>query len=419
MGAPGIPWESVKICDMKIAKFKKLGILAFAVAFATACGGLLAGSLGIASGAAVAGNTKSKGPELVFVGTYTSKTASKGIYAFRFDERNGKFSALGVGAESVDPSFVVVHPSGKFLYAVNEVGNFGGAKSGAVSAYAIDRATGKLTLLNQIASGGADPCSVTFDKTGKYLLVANYTGGNVAVFAVGADGKLGERSAFEQHEGHGVVPDRQDGPHAHWLVTSPDNRYALSADLGLDEVIVDKFDAAGGTLAPNDPPFAKVEAGAGPRHLVFSPNEKFVYVTNEIGSTVTVFAYDAAAGALEARQTISTLPRDYAGPNDTAEIAVHPSGKFLYVSNRGHNSIAVFGIAAKSGELTTIGNFPTRGKMPRNFAIDPTGHYLLVANQESNDIVVFRIDGSSGELASTGERVEVPAPVDIAFGGAN
>jgi 6-phosphogluconolactonase len=362
--------------------------------------------------------TKAK-VELVFVGTYTNKTVSQGIYAYRFDERTGKFSALGVGAESVDPSFVVVAPNGKFLYAVNEVGNFGGAKSGAVSAYAIERGTGKLTLLNQVASGGADPCAVTFDQTGNYLLVANYTGGNVAVFAVGADGKLGARTAFEQHAGHGVDPARQEGPHAHWMVTSPDNRFALSADLGLDEVVVDKFDAGNGTLTPNEPPFAKVEPGAGPRHLVFSGNGKFVYVTNEMGSTVTVFAYDAAAGTLEARQTISTLPRDWSGQNTTAEIAVHPSGKFLYVSNRGHDSIAVFGISSKSGELTTIGNFPTRGKEPRNFAIDPTGHYLLVANENSNDIVVFRIDGSSGELGSTGERVEVPAPVDIAFGGAN
>src|SRR5271156_3507841 len=222
---------------------------------------------------------KSKGPELVFVGTYTTKTDSKGIYALRFDDRTGKLSVLGVGAQSADPSFLTIDPGERFLYAVNEVANYAGSKSGAVSAYAIDRASGKLTLLNQVASGGADPCYVSFDKTGKYLLVANYTGGNVAVFSVGTDGKLGARSAFEQHEGHGVVQDRQEGPHAHWIATSPDNHYALSVDLGNDEVVVDRFDASGGKLSPNDPPFAKVEDGAGPRHLAFSPNGKFAYVT--------------------------------------------------------------------------------------------------------------------------------------------
>jgi 6-phosphogluconolactonase len=379
---------------------------------AVACG--LAGGGGSAAPA-----PKPKGPELVFVGTYTHKTASKGIYALRFDERNGKLSALAVGAESVDPSFVIVSADGKYLYAVNEVGDFGDSKSGAVSAYAIDRINGKLTLLNQVASDGADPCFVSLDKTGKYLFVANYTGGSVAVFPVDADGKLGARSAFEQHEGHGVVQGHQEGPHAHWIATSPDNRYALEADLGIDEVLVDKFDASRGTLTPNDPPFAKVEPGAGPRHVVFSPNGQIVYVTNELGSTVTVFAYDAAAGTLEAKQAIGTLPVDYNGPNDTAEIVVHPSGKFLYVSNRGRDSIAIFGIAPKTGILTSIGDFLTRGKTPRNFVIDPSGHYLLAANQGTNDIEVFRIDSGSGELEFTGERVEVPSPVDIAFAGSN
>jgi 6-phosphogluconolactonase len=394
---------------MKTTRAARIAML---MAAAAACG--FTGATGSAAPAA-----KPKGAELVFVGTYTNKTESKGIYALRFDERNGKLSALAVAAESLDPSFVAVDSSGKFLYAVNEVGNYAGTKGGAISAYAIDRNSGKLTLLNQVASGGADPCFISLDKTGKYLMVANYTGGNVAVFPIGADGKLGAASTVEQHHGHSVDEKRQEGPHAHWMATSPDNRYALEADLGLDEVLVDKFDASNGTVTPNDPPFAKVEPGAGPRHLVFSPNEKFVYVTNEIGSTVTSFSYDASRGTLEAKQTIGTLPADYAGPNDTAEIAMHPSGKFLYVSNRGRDSIAVFGIVPKTGVLTFVGDFLTRGKTPRNFVIDPSGHYLLVANQESNDIEVFRIDGGTGELAFTGERVEVPAPVDIAFAGAN
>jgi len=260
----------------------------------------LCGLLGRAGSAAPA--PKPKGAELVFVGTYTSKTTSKGIYSLRFDEHSGRLSGLAVAAESVDPSFVAVDSGGKYLYAVNEVGNYGGANSGAVSSFVIDRSSGKLTFLNQVASGGADPCFVTFDKTGKFLLVANYTGGSVAVFPLGADGKLGAATALEQHQGHGVIEARQEGPHAHWIATSPDNRYALEVDLGLDEVLVDKFDGSSGTLTPNDPPFAKVEPGAGPRHLVFSPNSKFVYVTNELGSTVTVFSYDAAAGTLEAKK---------------------------------------------------------------------------------------------------------------------
>jgi 6-phosphogluconolactonase len=377
------------------------------------------GHFALAGAAAGAGGAVGKGKELVFVGTYTSKTASKGIYALRFDDRSGKISGLTVAAESQDPSFVAVSADGKYLFAVNEVGDFGGAKSGAVSAYSIDRASGKLTLLNQVASGGADPCYVSIDKTGKYLLVANYTGGNVSVFPIGADGKLGTAVAFEQHAGHSVVKDRQEGPHAHWFGTSPDNKYALSVDLGLDEVLVDKFDETSGKITPNDPPYANVEVGAGPRHLVFSPGAKFAYVTNEIGSTVTMFTYDVATGTLEPKQVIGTLPGDFTGTNDTAEIAMHPSGKFLYVSNRGRDSIAIYGVAAKTGVLTFVGDFLTRGKTPRNFTIDPSGHFLLVANQETNDIEVFRIDQNSGELGFTGERVEVPAPVDITFAGSN
>ncbi|HZC66268.1 MAG TPA: lactonase family protein [Candidatus Dormibacteraeota bacterium] len=358
-----------------------------------------------------------KGPELVFVGTYTNKTASKGIYALRFDEHNGKISALTVAAAAVDPSFVVVSADEKFLYSVNEVGDFGGAPSGAISAYSIERPSGKLTLLNQVASGGADPCFLSIDKSGKYLFVANYTGGSVGVFALNADGKIGERTAFEQHTGHGALKGRQDAPHAHWAATSANNSYALEVDLGLDQVIVDKFDETSGKITPNDPSFASVEAGAGPRHLAFSPNQKFAYVTNEIGSTVTLFSYDADKGTLDAKQTLGTLPGDFNGQNDTAEIVMHPSGKFLYVSNRGRDSIAIFGVSAKTGILTSIGDFLTRGKTPRNFAIDPSGHYLLAANQETNDIEVFRIDLSTGELGFTGERVEVPAPVDIVFAG--
>ncbi|GAC1670773.1 MAG: hypothetical protein PVS2B2_01580 [Candidatus Acidiferrum sp.] len=292
---------------------------------------------------------KTAAPEKYFayLGTYTTKTDGKGIYAYRFDGALGQLTAGALAAESIDPSFVAVHPGGKFLYAVNEVGNFGGHPSGAVSAYSIDKGTGKLTLLNQAASGGADPCYISFDKAGKFVLVANYTGGSIAVFPILADGKLGARSGFVQHTGTGLKKERQDGPHAHWIEASPDNRFVLAVDLGLDEILVYKFDAAKGTLTANDPAYTKMSAGAGPRHLAFAPNGKFAYVTSELNSTVTALSYDAIQGALTPFQAISTLPAGFTGANDTAEIAVHPSGKFLYDSNRGHDSIAIFRIDPK------------------------------------------------------------------------
>jgi 6-phosphogluconolactonase len=269
--------------------------------------------------------------------------------------------------------------------------------------------------LNQVPSGGADPCYVSFDQTGKYLMVANYTGGNVSVFPIAPDGRIGLASAFVQHSGSGPNKERQEGPHAHYIATSADNRFAFAVDLGLDEVVVYRFDPAKGSLTPNDPPFAKLAPGAGPRHLAFHPNGKFAYVLNEVNSTVTAFAYDAKNGAFSSLQTLSTIPKDFTAHNDTAEIVVHPSGKFLYASNRGHDSIAEFNIDPVKGTLTLAGDFSTRGKTPRNFALDPTGKVLLAANQESNNIVVFRIDQFTGALAATGQVAQVPAPVDIVF----
>ncbi len=264
-------------------------------------------------------------------------------------------------------------------------------------------------------SGGADPCYVSFDQTGKYLLVANYTGGNVSVFPIAPDGRIGRASAFVQHTGSGPNKERQEGPHAHYIATSADNRFVFVVDLGLDEVVVYRFDPAKGSLTPNDPPFAKLAPGAGPRHLAFHPNGKFAYVLNEVNSTVTAFAYDAKNGSFSTLQTLSTIPKDFTAHNDTAEIVVHPSGKFLYASNRGHDSIAEFTIDPAKGTLTLAGDFSTQGKTPRNFALDPTGKVLLAANQESNNIVVFRIDQFTGALAATGQVAQVPAPVDIVF----
>jgi 6-phosphogluconolactonase len=362
-------------------------------------------------------------PYLVYVGTYTNKTASKGIYAYLFDPVIGKLNALGVAAESEDPSFLAVHPSGKYLYAVNETGNFGGQKSGAVSAFSIDPKNGKLTLLNQLATQGAGPCYVSLDKTGKFVLVANYDGGSIAVFPIREDGGLAAASAFEQHSGSSVDKERQEGPHAHWIGTSPDNRFALAADLGLDEILVYRFNSAKGTLAPDAPPFAKLNPGAGPRHLAFHPNGKFAYVLTEMGSSVTAFAYKAGKGSLSPLQTVSTLSilrKDYSGVKEAAEIAVHPSGKFLYASNRaGLDSISTFSIDPVKGTLKLKDEYPTMGKTPRNFAIDPTGKFLLAANQESNNIVIFRIDSTTGALSPTGDIAEVPAPVCITFVSAN
>jgi 6-phosphogluconolactonase len=284
-----------------------------------------------------------------------------------------------------------------------------------VTSYSIDAQSGKLVQLNQVASGGADPCYVSFDQSGKFLLVANYTGGSVSTFPVAADGHIAPAAAFVQHTGSGPNKERQEGPHAHYSATSADNRFVVVVDLGLDEVVVYRFDPATGSLTPNDPPFAKLAPGAGPRHLAFHPNGKFAYVLNEVIPTVTALAYDSKSGSFSTLQTLSTIPKDFTVHNDTAEIVVHPSGKFLYASNRGHDSIAEFTIDAAKGILTLAGDFPTQGKTPRNFALDPTGKFLLAANQESNNIVIFRIDQYTGALVATGQVVQVPAPVDIVF----
>ena len=348
---------------------------------------------------------------LVFVGTYTTKTESKGIYAYEFDADTGRLTPKGVAAETPDPSWVAVHPGGKYLYAANEAG-----KASTVSAFAVDVKSGKLTLLNQIPSLGEDPCYLSFDKTGKYVLVANYSSGTIAVFPILADGRLGEHTAFVKDQGAaGPNKKHQQGPHAHWIETSPDNRFALVADLGLDEVLVYKLDAASGTLTPNEPAFARLKAGSGPRHAVFYPNGKFVFVVSELSSTATSFAYDVKKGTLKETGTASTMPPGFSGRNDVAETAVHPNGKFLYVSNRGNDSIAILSIDPGNRTLAPTGGIPTGGKEPRHFAIDPGGKYLLAENQFSNNIVVFKIDPATGGLTPTGQVVEVPSPVDIAF----
>ncbi|SPE28706.1 putative 6-phosphogluconolactonase, YbhE-type [Acidobacteriia bacterium SbA2] len=351
---------------------------------------------------------------LVYIGTYTEK-GSKGIYACRFDAAKDHLDSMGLAAETADPSFLTIDPSRKHLYAVNEVSEYQGRSSGGVSAFAIAPGTGKLTFLNEVASGGAGPCHLTVDNTGKYVLVANYGGGSLAVFPIQSDGSLGKATAFVQHKGASVNPQRQEGPHVHSVYMSPDNRFVISADLGLDEVFVYRFDAGKGTLTPNIPPSATVSSGAGPRHFAFTPNAKFGYVIDELQSTVTPFSFEAAKGALDVLQPVSTLPEDFKGDSTAAEVTVHPSGKFLYASNRGLDTIAVFSINSKKGTLMLLAEVPTLGKTPRGFSIDPTGRYLFVANQDSDNVVQFRINPTTGLLSPTGQVLQAPSPVCVTF----
>lgn len=343
-----------------------------------------------------------------YVGTYTGKTGSKGIYEFNFDAATGKMSAVGVAAEIEAPSWVVVHPNGRYLYAANEAG-----KESAVSAFAIEPKTGKLTLLNKLPALGEDPCYLSFDGTGKFLFVANYSSGNVVVFPLLPDGQLGEHTALQKDAGTlGPQKERQEGPHAHWIRPTEDNRTVYVSDLGLDRVLSYRFDSAQGSL-DRATESAELEPGAGPRHVAFSKNRKFMYVLGEINSTVTVFAKES--GSLRAIQSVSTLPVGFSGRNDTAEIELHANGKFLYASNRGRDSIVVYSVDPEQGTLNQIADIPTGGKEPRNFAIDPSGHFLLAENQNTNTIVEFRIDPSTGNLTPTGETLSVPSPVCLAF----
>ena len=350
---------------------------------------------------------------LLFIGTQTEKD-SKGIYAYRYNATSGELTSVGLAAETTNPAFLAVDPAGRYVFAVNEVSKFKGAASGGVSAFSVDRHSGKLTLVNDVPSGAPGPCFLSFDHSGKHVLVANYSG-SVAVFPVLESGRIGESSAMVKHSGTGPNTNRQEGPHPHWIGTTPNDRFALAADLGNDQLFIYRFDSQKGTLTPNDPPSAKLAPGSGPRHVAFHPNGRFVYVVNELLSTVSSFALDSQRSALTPVQTVSTLPAGFSGQNDTAEIEVHPNGRFLFASNRGHDSIAVFAIDQNSGMLTSVGYVPTQGKVPRNFEIDPTGSRLFVANQKSNNIVVFRIDADTGALTSTGQVLEAPAPVSLKF----
>jgi 6-phosphogluconolactonase len=348
-----------------------------------------------------------------YVGTYTDH-GSKGIYAYRFDSATGESDSLGLAAESTAPSFLAIAPSGRFLYAVNEISQFNGQPTGAVSAFAIQPKTAKLTLLNQVPSRGEGPAHIALDRNGKYALVSNYDRGSIAVFPVLENGRLGEATAFVQHKGSSVNKERQEGPHAHAAVFSPDNRFVIVADLGLDQLLVYRFDAAAGTLG-GDPQIVRAVPGAGPRHLVFDATGRYLYVINELQSTVVAYAYDAANGALSEAQIVSALPKGFPRTSEAAEIEMHSSGRFLFASNRGNDSVAVFAINPKDGTLTPVEIDSSGGKTPRNFVLDPTGAWLLAANQDSDDIVVFRVDPSTGHLTRSGPELHVTSPVCVRF----
>jgi 6-phosphogluconolactonase len=345
----------------------------------------------------------------VFIGTYTGKQ-SKGIYRCEFDATTGKLGKPELAAEVASPSFLAIHPTSKFLYAVGETG--AGKTAGTVHAFALDAKTGELRALNSATSGGAGPCHISADANN--VLVANYGGGSAEVIPIAADGKLAEPSCFVQHSGKSVNPGRQEGPHAHSINLDPSRKFAVVADLGLDQVRVYKFDAENGKITPNDPPFLKVADGAGPRHFAFHKTKPFAYVINEMACTINALTY-TPDGKFEVVQTISTLPHELREGYSTAEVQVHPSGKFVYGSNRGQNSIVGFKVDQETGKLTLIGHQGEGIKTPRNFGIDPTGKWMIVGNQDGHSIIVYAINPETGELTPTGTSAEVGSPVCIKF----
>lgn len=348
----------------------------------------------------------------LYVGTYTSGK-SEGIYGYRMDHATGALTRFNA-FKSVNPSFLAIDRSKRYLYAVNEVSTYAGKASGGVSAFAIDSATGNLRLLNEQATHGADPCYLTIDRKKRTLLVANYTGGSIAVLPIRSDGTLAPSIELQQHEGSGVK-EQQKGPHAHCVILDRFERHALAADLGIDKVMIYSFDSAAGKLTPAKQPWVELQAGAGPRHLTLHPNGKYAYVINELDSTLTVLKYDEMSGTLSQIETVSTLPSDFSGASFCADVHVSSSGKFLYGSNRGHDSIVVFEIDPRTGKLKLVEHVSTEGKWPRNFTLDPSGSFLLVANQRTDNVVTFSIDSQTGRLTSTGHVEEIPSPVCLKF----
>ncbi len=344
-------------------------------------------------------------------------TGAEGIYRSRFDPESGAVTAPEKAASITRPNFLAVHPSSNYLYAAART-EADGRSVDAAAAFSINRSTGELTPINLLRTRGPGSCHLNVDPTGRTLALANYSGGSVETMTLAPDGRLIANASFFQHEGSGAHPRRQDKPHAHSVNFSPDGRFLIVADLGLDKLLVYRVDPANGKLTPNQPPSIALAPGAGPRHFVFHPDQRrqgrYAYVLNELASTITALLYDAAAGSFTKQKTVSTLPADFSGDNSTAEVLIHPNGKFLYASNRGHNSIAVFAIGG-AGELNAVQRASTLGDWPRNFRLDPTGKFLFAANQRSDSVVVFRISSETGRLAPTGTQLEAPSPLCVRF----
>ena len=347
----------------------------------------------------------------MIVGTYTSGK-SEGIYVYKFNSKTGEFNHVSTAKNVSNPSYLTVSPDEKFVYAVNEnhvKEKFGGM----VSSFSFNKKEGTLTPINQKPSEGNDPCYISVDKTGKWVVIANYSSGTASVLPVKKDGSLDSAVSFIQHEGSGVNSDRQEGPHAHSAVLSKDNNYAFICDLGLDKIMIYSFNNKTGKLTPASTPYVETEPGAGPRHFDFHPNNKFAYLIEELTGSISAYAY-RGNGQLDLIQNISALPPEYTGSVGSADIHVSPDGKFLYASNRGEsNTIAIFKINPQSGELMLAGHQSTMGKTPRNFNFDPSGNFLLVANQNSDDIIIFKRDKQTGLLSDTGKKIEVGNPVCI------
>ena len=359
----------------------------------------------------------------VFVGTYTEpilfgtgqilRGKGKGIHVYRFDTNSGALEPYGVAEGVRNPSYLAFHPSRRFLYAVNEYKEFEGRPSGAVSAFALDPDSGKLTFLNQKATGGTDPCHLTVTKSGDCVLVANFASGSFCALPIRPDGSLGDGGDFVQHHGSSIDPKRQTGPHAHAVILDNQERFVFVPDLGMDKVMIYELDAAHAKVKPNRTQWAAVRPGAGPRQVVMHPGGRFAYLINELNSTMTAFRYDGDQGTLEEMQTLSTLPENFQGSSTCAEVQITPTGDLLYGSNRGHNSLAIYAIDPAQGTLRLLGHQSTRGSIPRNFTVDPTGSWVLAANQDSDNLAVFRIDHATGSLVPTGDPVEAPTPVCI------
>lgn len=358
------------------------------------------------------------GPYWVYFGTYTGGK-SRGIYRSRFDPKTGALSEAELAAEVTNPSFLAVHPTRKFLYAVGEVSNINGKKAGGVHAFALDSKTGALTKLNAKDSGGAGPCHLTVDATGKCVVVANYGGGSCGSLKIEADGSLGEMVSFHQHQGKSVNPARQQGPHAHSANIDAANRYCVVADLGLDQLLVFQVDPEAGKLIPNQPPFYATPPGSGPRHFAFHPNGKFAYACGELDMTIIALKYDAASGSFAPVNVAPTLPKDtpdaIRAKSSTAEVVVHPSGQYAFVSNRGHNSIAIFKLDAETGAATPAGHVTGDIQTPRNFNLDPTGRWILVGNQDGDSVTVFGWDNEQGVSKRTNNKIVVGRPVCVRF----